>query len=137
MPMKGKDKHIARLKKLSGPEVTKIATKVLYVGADMIRAHAHRSISAGAISGKNHMPSRPGEPPNRDTGHLQSLIETTMPSPTEARVTSSAEYSDALERGTSRIAARPFMRPARDAQEPKIQKLFNQDIRNLVKRSGT
>jgi len=134
MAMKGKDRHMRRLKTLSA-DAAKVANKVVYVGADMIRAEAFQSISRGAVSGKNHVPSAPGEPPNRDTGHLQSQIETSQPEFLVAQVTSSAEYAKDLEFGTSKMAARPYMRPARDKMEPTIQRLFASEMDKLVKRS--
>src|SRR5690606_11414188 len=81
MPMKGKDRHMRRLRRMSGTDAVKAANRVVVVGADMIRAHAHAEISRGSVSGKNHVPSAPGEPPNRDTGHLQAHLETTNPKP--------------------------------------------------------
>ena len=73
MTMKGRQKHADRLKILSGQgRLIKAVGRVLYVGADMIRAEAHRSISAGSVSGKKHKPSAQNTPPNRDTGVLQA-----------------------------------------------------------------
>lgn len=83
------------------------------------------------------MPSAPGEVPNRDTGNLQDHLETTNPKQLVAEVRSEADYARALEFGTSKMAARPYMRPARDAKEPEIQRMFAQEINKLVKRSGT
>lgn len=136
MPMKGKDGHLRRLKRMSGAEVIKAANRVVYVGADMIRGKAYQQISRGSVSGRNHVPAPPGAYPNRDTGHLQANIETANPEPLLATVTSSAEYAAALEFGTSRMAARPYMKPARDSEEPRIRKLFAQEIQKIVKRSG-
>ena len=137
MTMKGRDAHRQRLKKLSGPDVVKAAGRVLYVGADMIRSEAFRSISAGSVSGKGHVPSNPGEPPNRDTGVLQAHLRAELVAPLEAQVTSEAPYASALEFGTSRMEARPFLRPSRDAKAPEIQRLFEVEIDKLVKGSGT
>ena len=114
----------------------KAANRVVYVGADMIRAEAHRLISAGSVSGKNHVPSKPGEPPNRDTGALQAGLETTQPGPLVAEVRSNAAHAAPLEFGTSKMAERPYMRPARDAKAPDIQRLFEKEIDELVQRSG-
>lgn len=136
MPMLGREKHINRLKKLAGHEIVKAADRVLYVGSDMIRAEAFQSISRGSISGKGHVPSRPGEPPNRDTGVLQAGLDNRLVKPLVAEVSSNAPYAGAMERGTSKVAARPYMRPARDKKAPEIQKLFEQEIGKLVKRSA-
>lgn len=135
--MKGRDAHRQRLKKLSGPDVIKAAGRVLYVGADMIRSEAFRSISAGSVSGKGHVPSQPGEPPNRDTGVLQAHLRAELVSPLEALVSSEAPYAAALEFGTSKMEARPYMRPARDKKAPEIQRLFETEIDKLVKGSGS
>ena len=136
--MKGRQKHVDRLKILSGQNrIIKAAGRVLYVGADMIRAEAHRSISRGSRSGKKHKPSAPGEPPNRDTGVLQAHLRAELVSPLEAHVASEAPYAAALEFGTSKMEARPYLRPARDKQAPEIQRLFEVEIDKLVKGSGT
>ena len=136
--MKGRQKHADRLKILSGQgRLIKAAGRVLYVGADMIRAEAHRSISAGSVSGKGHVPSQPGEPPNREFGGLQDNLKAELVAPLEAQVTSEAPYAAALEFGTSRMEARPYMRPARDKKAPEIQRLFEVEIDKLVKGSGT
>ena len=103
--MKGRQKHADRLKILSGQgRLIKAVGRVLYVGADMIRAEARRSISAGSVSGKRHVPSQPGEPPNRDTGVLQAHLRAELVAPLEAKVTSEAPYASALEDGSSRKA---------------------------------
>lgn len=110
-----------------------VVKEVLFSGADMIKAEAHHSITAGAVSGKNHVPSRPGQAPNDDTGHLRSQIETAMPRDDVATVTSNAAYAADLEFGTSKMEARPYMRPARDKLKPRIQKLFRDKMRKLNK----
>lgn len=136
MPMTGREAHINRLRKLSSGEVVKAAGRVLYVGADMIRAEAFQSISRGSVSDKGHVASKPGEPPNRDTGILQAGLRAQLLKPLLAEVSSNAPYAAALERGTFRVAARPYMRPARDKKAPEIQRMFEQEIGKLVKRSG-
>lgn len=64
--------------------------------------------------GRVHTASAPGEPPAVDTGDLIGSIDTSFPSPTEAVISIPVEYAEALEFGTSRMAARPFVRPAVD-----------------------
>ena len=136
MPLIGAKKHIDRLKRLSGPEVTKIAGAVVYEGADMIRAEAFRSVSAGSVSGKNHVPSKPGEPPNRDTGELQASMTTRQTGPLSAEFREDAPHARPLEFGTSKMAARPHVRPARDKMLPKIRARYAEQMDKLVKRSG-
>lgn len=133
--MKGRDRHLRRLKRLS-TEAQKVAGKIVFVGADMVRAEAFRGVSAGSVSGKNHVSSAPGEFPNRDTGGLQNGFKTDQTGPLSAEFRSETEYSEALEFGTSKMQARPHVRPARDAAEPKIQRLFAEEIGKLVRSSG-
>lgn len=135
MAMRGEKAHLARLKKLRGAAVRKAANAVVYEGADTIRAEAHRLVSAGSVSGKRHVASKPGEPPNRDTGNLQAHMEATNPKPLVGRFTSSADYAAALEFGTSDMAARPYVRPARDSKRKQIQRAFVKKINEIVKRS--
>lgn len=134
--LRGKEKHLKRLRALSGPAVTRVAGAIVFEGADMIRAEAFRSVSAGSVSGKGHIASAPGEPPNRDTGTLQAGFETQQTGPVSAEFRSEAEYARALEFGTSKMAARPHIRPARDKMAPAIRKRFAEQMNKLIKRSG-
>ena len=136
MPFKGKDGHIRRLRRLSGPEAVRLAGAIVFEGADMIRAKAHLLVSAGSVSGRSHVASSPGEAPNRDTGTLQAHFETVQTGPLTAEFRSKASYAGALEFGTSKMAARPHIRPARDATEAKIRRRFVSQFKKLVKRSG-
>ena len=131
---KGLDAHLARLNKLN-KEARSVAGAIAFEGADTIKAEAQRSISAGSVSGKNHVPSKPGKPPNFDTGFLSGAIVTIQSGPLTAEVGALAPYSAALEFGTSRVKARPFMRPARDKKKAEIQKRFASQMKTLVKRS--
>ena len=100
--------RLARLRRIKTP-----ALKALYEAGELVRADAAASIKEGAISGPGHIPSQPGQPPNADTHRLDLSIDTVL-SPTKLSVSiiSKAPYSAALEFGTSKMAARPFLRPA-------------------------
>lgn len=135
--LKGQKQHRDRLKKLAGPQVRAMANAVVYEGADRIRAAAHRLVSQGSVSGKGHVPSAPGQPPHRDTGNLQAHMEATNPKPLVGRFTSSADYAAFLEFGTSKMAERPHIRPARDAVLPIIEREMVQKLDKLVKGSGS
>lgn len=87
--------------------------KKLYEAGEIIRKDAADSIKEGAISGPGHIPSAPGTPPNADTHELDKGIDVRIRSSRlTVDVVSTARYSAALEFGTSRMAARPFLRPA-------------------------
>lgn len=134
MAMIGRDKFQRKLRRLSGADVVRAAGRVLFVGADLIKAEAQQSITRGAVSGKGHVASRPGEPPKNDTGVLKNNIETSMTGLLEAEVRANAPYAAPLEIGTSKMAARPYMRPARDKMAPKIHRLFAAEIEKLIDR---
>jgi len=114
-------------KALSGlsRETRKEAGRAVFVAADIVKAEAQHLVSQGSTSGQNHVPSRPGEPPNTDTGQLQRGILSRRTGELSAEVMSSAPYSAALEYGTSRMAERPFMRPALNKSRRKIIRLFD------------
>ena len=111
----GQQRHSARLKNMASPKARRFIEAALYAGGQIIEIEAEISITSGSVSGAGHVPSRPGEPPNADTRLLDTSIETTVvrgsAEPT-VHVTSNAPYSAALEFGTSKVAERPYMRPA-------------------------
>ena len=93
-----------------------LTDRALYAAGQEIEIFAELSITRGSISGAGHVPSKPGEPPNADTRLLDTSIDTIVVGPNRVDVVSNAPYSAALEFGTSRIEARPFMGPAARAK---------------------
>lgn len=112
MRISGNKQHSDRLRRMTkaAPRIT----AALYAAGQMIEIEAERSITEGSVSGKGHVPSRPGEPPNADTRLLDTSIDTQVVSrnPPRVHVSSNAPYSAELEWGTSKMAERPYMRPA-------------------------
>lgn len=136
MPMKGARAHIRRLQALASDAGRKDIGQALFAAADAIRVEAQISITRGAVSGKGHVPSKPGEPPMNDTGVLAGYINVEHKSGTlRATVRSDAEYAAALEFGTSTVAARPYLRPARDKMKPEAKRLVEQAMNRVVKKS--
>lgn len=129
----GAKAHQARLKRLRSPAMIAAVGKAVYVAADMLRTEARLSITAGAVSGKGHVPSIPGQPPNNDTGHLASNIINEKTGPLSAEVSSNADYSSALEFGTSKMAERPFMRPAAEKVRAKAGQLVALQVRKVTR----
>lgn len=129
----GADKASARLRGMAGQRLIEQVGQALFAGGEIIRAEAHRSISEGSVSGKRHVPSLPGEPPNRDTGVLQAHIETTQPAPLRVEVSSNAPYASYLEFGTSRMAPRPYMRPASRAKKEEVVALVRKAANAAIK----
>lgn len=101
-----------RLRGLAGQDMVRKVGSALFEAGQLIQVDAQLSISNGAVSGKHHVPSRPGEPPKYDTGVLANNIETVLVAPLKVEVSSNAPYARALEYGTSKMGERPYMRPA-------------------------
>lgn len=127
----GVEEHRKRLQRMRSPEAQKKIYQGLLVAGGLIETDAEISITRGSISGKGHVVSAPGAAPNADTRQLDTSIDTTGdPEAVKVFVTSRAPYSAALEFGTSKMAARPFMRPAARRQKKAAQEI----IRKVVNR---
>lgn len=108
--------------------------QIIAAGGNMVRNEAVESINNHRSSGatyekynprRTHTASTAGNPPNTDTGYLVSNIHLVVDSnKLGCSVESRADYSESLEFGTSRMAARPFMQPALESQRQKIRSLF-------------
>lgn len=118
--MRGVENAKRKIRSLSGPERIERVGKALFAGGEMIKARASRLITEGTVSGRGHVPSKPGEPPNEDTGTLRRGIVVTQVGPLHVRISATAPYSGHLERGTSKMAARPFMGPAARAEKKDV-----------------
>lgn len=126
----------------------------LFAAGQEIAIEAQISITTGAVSGANHVASAPGEAPNNDTSVLANNIEVVQGNnkstgkhnkaavstgaevytgDLKAEVSSNAPYSAALEFGTSRIAARPFMRPAAIKETPTARKLVERAVKRAMR----
>ena len=73
-------------------------------------------------------PSKPGEPPHAQTGRLRGSVAWEMASRFVARVGSNSKYAKYLELGTSRMAARPWLRRALSEMGDKIRRLLSAPI---------
>lgn len=134
MPMRGHKRHIARLKYLSGSGPTRLVGAALFAGAEEIAVEAQISITTGAVSGKGHVPSRPGEPPNADTHQLADNIEAVQTGPLSAEVSSNAPHAR-IEWDWGNVRARPYMRPARDKKKARVVALVEQAMTRAVRQS--
>lgn len=129
----GRERVIRRLEGMAGQKAVEKVGQALFVAGDIIRAEAKHSITEGSISGKGHIPSKPGEAPNADTHHLDTNIETTQPAPLRVEVSSNAKYAVALEAGTSRMAARPYMGPASRRKKKEVIATVRRAISEAIK----
>ena len=91
---------------------------------------------AGPKSGRlygRHQASAPGEMPAVDLGNLVANVNAEMVDQTNGIVhTGSVDYAVHLEYGTVRMAARPFMTPAAEAERP----AFLRGMQELEERLG-
>lgn len=135
--VKGVDKHKRHLKNMRSPKAARYIAATLYSIGEQIELDAEHSITEGSISGKGHIPSLPGQPPNADTRRLDTNIETqtVAENPPKVHVTSNAPYSAALEFGTSKMAERPYMRPAAAKNRRKGQQMIRDAI-NQINKAG-
>lgn len=132
------DKLMKRLNSITSRKAERMLGAVLFEGADMIAAEASHSITRGSAGGQSggkhqHVPSAPGEPPNEEFGDLRRGIETTQPETLVAEVSSNAGHAVPLEFGTSRMEARPYLRPARDKKKREIRKRFAKQAERIVR----
>ncbi|MGL4640523.1 MAG: HK97-gp10 family putative phage morphogenesis protein [Shewanella sp.] len=132
MGIKGAQTHLKKLQRLSGPAMTREAGKLVFSLADMHATDAALSITKGAVSGAQHVASSPGQAPNADTHLLDRSIEATKTGPLTAESSANAPYAAALEKGTSKMAARPFMGPAAKRVRPKADKLAKAAINRII-----
>lgn len=131
----GADRVTMRLSGKISEEVVQRVGAALYAGGDAIRAEAAHLITEGAVSGKNHVPSAPGEPPNEDSGVLRTHIETTQVAPLKVEVSSNAPYAAALEFGTAKMAERPYMRPAVRAKKKEVVALVKGAVSAAIRQA--
>lgn len=137
MTLPGVKIYTRRLRNITGPKMRKAVAAGLFVGGDIIRVHAAQSIIKGGLPGKFHIPSRPGEPPNRDTGTLdRSIVVRPFPDKLLVVVAATAAYALFLELGTRRMAERPYMRPAVKAKREEVLDAVVKSVRALLRRSA-
>lgn len=125
------DNHAPRLLKISPLHIEPLIRDEVEAGVQLIVEEAQFSIRDGAVSGSGHIASLPGESPNENTGVLAAGIRAGEVAQDLGHIgsyaESTADYAGYLERGTSRMAERPYMAPASRRSRGKI-------IRSLVDR---
>ncbi len=139
-------KHLSDLP----PQIRLRVFQAVATGAVLVQGEARKSIvdragKTGRIytskskSPRTHQASAPGEPPANWTGNLLRGIKVyTDQERTTAYVAASAisngyDYAPALEFGTTKMAKRPFLRPAFLKFKPLINKSIKAAIRAAKK----
>jgi HK97 gp10 family phage protein len=107
-----------------------------------VHADARRSILKGPKTGRlykrrgiEHRASAPGEPPATDTGRLVGSVTFELePSRPVGFVRAATAYAKALEFGTMKMAARPFLQPALEKNRQKISALIANAAKAVLRR---
>lgn len=137
MAFRNKKQALGRLARLSEKAQINIS-KAVFASAELIANEYALSITRGSVSGKGHVASKAGEAPNADTLRLSGssgAIQLGRNS-LKSEVVSPMPYAQALEFGTSKMAARPAMRPARDKKKDEARELVRKGLNAALKKSG-
>lgn len=142
--MKGQQDVMRNLGKLTQLMQTQVSQQVLAT-AHKVRNSAITGMArdsktgevysrGGNLDTQPHQASAAGQSPAVDTGNLMNSISVRSQG-LKAYVFTPVEYGLYLEFGTSRMAARPWLRPALDANLPEfrqaIQQAFNQTAKEI------
>ena len=121
-----------------GAGIDGAVNKAIVRTANQVRGEAIKMISREISSGrvyvrgkKIHTASAAGDAPNTDEGILVGSIAVENPRRGTSFVGTSVEYGKYLEFGTSKMAARPWLRPAMERNEAKL----TENITNAIKES--
>lgn len=106
-------------------------------------AYAKQKIQGGARSGRSykrrsvtHQASAPGEFPKSDTGQLvSSLFFKVAADGLSAIFGTKLNYGTYLELGTSRMRARPWLRPTYQANEAKAKERVEAAVKDAIKKA--
>jgi HK97 gp10 family phage protein len=138
--LEGSDQLQRQLRRLSDDLREEAGNVVKAVGIEM-RADIVTSIQRGPASGitykksnptRTHTASAPGQPPMSDTGRLANSITFDRVGDLTATVGSALNYAPWLEYGTSRMAARPFFRPAVERMRP----IYIGKLEDIIRRAA-
>lgn len=132
MTIRNRDKLRARLKAITSPAAASKLQRALFAAGQLIENEAALSITRGSVSGAGHVASLPNQAPNANTHRLDRSIETNETGRLEVTVSANAEYSVPLEFGTSKMAPRPFLRPARDKKRNEATDLVARAVERIL-----
>jgi hypothetical protein len=115
------------------PEIRRALARAIAESAEDLRQTARDLLDeprAGA-------PSRPGEPPRRDSGRLRDgLFVRTSHDGLSAQVGTDLDYGFHLEFGTQAMSARPWLHPAIELAKPRIKRRIVQALRDTLAKGG-
>ena len=119
-------KNKARVKDFS-KDVIRATTRSALVVESYAKEQINRGTASGNPRGDGSFASAPGQFPKTDQGILVANISSQVKvegSSVIGMIISSAEYSQHLEFGTTKMVASPFMQPSLDRNAEKIRSIF-------------
>jgi HK97 gp10 family phage protein len=133
MTIRNRDKLRIRFKSITSPASTAKLQRALFAAGQLIENEAALSITRGSVSGAGHVASLPNQPPNADSHRLDRSIETNETGRLEVTVSANAEYAVPLEFGSSKMAPRPYLRPARDKKRKEVTALVARAVDHILR----
>jgi len=135
---------LKRLQRVTN-DIDDIEKESVYLTANLIKNTAVKSIQAVSMGtfvqrqkqgGKGtytHIASKPDSAPNTDTGNLVKSISVQPLQPRKIMTVGvNAKYAEALEFGTRKMDARPFMQPSIEDNKDALEKLLANKLRALL-----
>lgn len=136
------DRLVRKLSRIS-TSYQKEVEKALLASAAEMNSYAITKIQRGTSAGRTyrrggrvHIASAPGAYPNTDYGELVRGMFFGMTGYLTASWGNRAKHAKPLEFGTSRMAARPFIRPTFNALYAKAVKRIGVAVQNAIKASA-
>jgi HK97 gp10 family phage protein len=133
------DKKIQAMhKQIDAPMIKTLGEAALIVHGEAIKSIQDKSNSiTKRVGGKSIMVSKPGNPPNTQTGRLVKSIRWELnKEKLKALVGSKLDYASFLEFGTSVVAARPWLRPAFLKHSDFLRELFRKNMSRAIRKLG-
>lgn len=139
MTVRNAQRAIRRLGNIRGEYRRRVEAALLASAAEM-NSHAIVKIQKNSGSGRSykrgsrmHVASAPGEYPNTDYGELVRKMFFELRGRLTAVWGNSAKHARPLELGTSRMAARPFLRPTYMALRDRMRQRVGVAVRDALK----
>ena len=98
---------------------------------ELAQKHAE-TVKQSMVHGDASDPSAPGQIPHTVSGKLRDSIHAEKSGPTSARSVADAPHATALEFGTSKIAERPYMRPALKQMKKDVKGIAATKVRRVT-----
>lgn len=144
MTVRNADKIIRKLSQLRLDARAGIGT-ALAVSVIQMDAYAKQKIQGGGRSGRvyrrrsvSHQASAPGEFPKTDTGQLvSSLYFRVAANKLSAFFGTKLNYGTYLEYGTSRMRARPWLKPTFKANAQSIRERVRKAVNDAIRKAQT